>query len=143
MAERINISSGAIWEDVVGYSRAVKVGNHIEISGTVASDENGNVIGKDNPYEQTKYILQKIEKVLERAGASAVILASKHSAAPGYEGLEKIAARPHTDFRIFSKPSSRPYRRMGVALAHAPLGTSIENVVEEAKSAAVLVQVTG
>ncbi|HEY0039038.1 MAG TPA: RidA family protein [Flavisolibacter sp.] len=70
MAERINISSGAIWEDVVGYSRAVKVGNHIEISGTVASDENGNVIGKDNPYEQTKYILQKMEKALVNAGAS-------------------------------------------------------------------------
>lgn len=70
MNNRINISSGAIWEDKVGYSRAVKVGNHIEVSGTVASDENGNVIGKDDPYEQTKYILQKIEKALQQAGAS-------------------------------------------------------------------------
>lgn len=70
MSKRINISSGAIWEDKVGYSRAVKVGNHIEVSGTVASDENGNVVGKDNPYEQTKYIFQKIEKALIKAGAS-------------------------------------------------------------------------
>ena len=70
MSNRTNISSGAIWEDKVGYSRAVKVGNHIEVSGTVASDENGNVVGKDNPYEQTKYILQKIEKALAAAGAS-------------------------------------------------------------------------
>ena len=70
MSNRTNFSSGAIWEDKVGYSRAVKVGNHIEVSGTVASDENGNVIGKDNPYEQTKYILQKIEKALAAAGAS-------------------------------------------------------------------------
>src|SRR5215218_7462689 len=61
LAKRTNFSSGAIWEDRVGYSRAVKVGNHIEVSGTVASDENGNVIGKDNPYKQTKFILQKIE----------------------------------------------------------------------------------
>lgn len=45
MTLRTNISSGAVWEDKVGYSRAVKVGNHIEVSGTVASDENGNVIG--------------------------------------------------------------------------------------------------
>lgn len=70
MTNRINYSSGAIWEDKVGYSRAVKVGNHIEVSGTVASDEHGNVIGKDNPYEQTKYILQKMEKALAAAGAS-------------------------------------------------------------------------
>jgi len=69
MTNRINYSSGAIWEDKVGYSRAVKVGNHIEVSGTVASDENGNVIG-NNPYEQTKFILQKIEKALATAGAS-------------------------------------------------------------------------
>ena len=70
MSQRINISSGAIWEDKVGYSRAVKVGNHIEVSGTVASDENGNIVGQDNPYEQTKYILQKIEKALVSASAS-------------------------------------------------------------------------
>ena len=67
---RTNYSSGAIWENKVGYSRAVKVGYHIEVSGTVASDENGNVVGKNDAYTQTKYILQKIEKVLAAAGAS-------------------------------------------------------------------------
>jgi enamine deaminase RidA (YjgF/YER057c/UK114 family) len=70
MSSRVNISSGAVWEDVVGYSRAVKVGNVIEVSGTVASDENGNVIGRDDAYQQTKFILQKIEIALEKAGAS-------------------------------------------------------------------------
>ncbi|MDB5205274.1 MAG: RidA family protein [Flavisolibacter sp.] len=70
MNHRTNYSSGAIWEDKAGYSRAVKVGAHIEVSGTVASDENGMVVGQNNPYEQTKYILQKIEKALVQAGAS-------------------------------------------------------------------------
>jgi enamine deaminase RidA (YjgF/YER057c/UK114 family) len=70
MSDRTNYSSGAILEDKVGYSRAVKVGNHIEVSGTVASDESGQVVGKDNPYEQTKFILQKIEKALAEAGAT-------------------------------------------------------------------------
>jgi enamine deaminase RidA (YjgF/YER057c/UK114 family) len=70
MNNRTNISSGAIWESKVGYSRAVKVGNYIAVSGTVASDESGNVIGKGDAYEQTKYILQKIEKALQQAGAS-------------------------------------------------------------------------
>jgi enamine deaminase RidA (YjgF/YER057c/UK114 family) len=67
--KRTNYSSGSKWEDIVGYSRAVKVGNVIEVTGTVASGDDGNVVGKDNAYEQTKYVYQKIEKVLKQAGA--------------------------------------------------------------------------
>jgi len=70
MNKRTNYSSGALWEDKVGYCRAVKVGNHIEVSGTVASDENGNVVGKDDAYQQTVFIIQKIERALKEAGAS-------------------------------------------------------------------------
>ncbi len=68
--QRTNYSSGAKWEDIVGYSRAVKIGNIIEVTGTVAVDENNLVVGKDNAYEQTKFIIEKIEKVLQQAGAS-------------------------------------------------------------------------
>jgi enamine deaminase RidA (YjgF/YER057c/UK114 family) len=57
---RKNISSGAEWESIVGYSRAVRVGNVIEVSGTVASD-GINVVGRDDVYLQTKFILKKIE----------------------------------------------------------------------------------
>jgi enamine deaminase RidA (YjgF/YER057c/UK114 family) len=67
---RTNYSSGAKWEDIVGYSRAVKVGNTIEITGTVAVDENNNLVGGNDAYEQTKFIIQKIEKVLLKAGSS-------------------------------------------------------------------------
>lgn len=70
MTERINISSGVKWEDIIGYSRAVKIGNTIEVSGTTALDENSEVVGLDNPYEQTKYIFAKIEKALATVGAS-------------------------------------------------------------------------
>lgn len=70
MNQRTNISSGAIWEDKVGYSRAVRVRNQIEVSGTVASDEKGNVVGGNDAYAQTIFILQKIEKALAQAGAS-------------------------------------------------------------------------
>ncbi len=69
MSSRINYGSGSKWEDIVGYSRAVKVGNVVEVTGTVASDEDGNVVGEGNAYLQTKYIYQKIEAVLLRAGA--------------------------------------------------------------------------
>ena len=63
------ISSGTEWENIVGYSRSVRVGNVIEVSGTVASDGN-NVVGKNDEYLQTKFILKKIESALKEAGAS-------------------------------------------------------------------------
>jgi enamine deaminase RidA (YjgF/YER057c/UK114 family) len=68
--QRINYSSGAKWEDIVGYSRAVKIGNTIEVTGTVAVDENNLLVGGDNAYLQTHFILAKIEKILHQAGAS-------------------------------------------------------------------------
>jgi enamine deaminase RidA (YjgF/YER057c/UK114 family) len=67
--KRKNISTGAPWEDIVGYSRAVCIGSTIEVTGTVAT-EGGEVIGKGDPYLQTKAILEKIGRVLEEAGAS-------------------------------------------------------------------------
>ena len=70
MNKRINISSGAKWEDIVGYSRAVRIGNVIEVAGTTAVDENGQVMGLNDPGEQTKFILSKIEKALTATGAT-------------------------------------------------------------------------
>ena len=70
MLDRINYSSGSKWEDIVGYSRAVKIGNLIEVTGTVASDDDGKVVGAEDAYAQSKFIYQKIEAVLKRAGAA-------------------------------------------------------------------------
>lgn len=81
------------------------------------------------------------EITLEKFGASAVMLATETSANPSYEGLEKIAGLAKTDFRIFGKPTTRPYRRMGVALTSDNLETSIEEIVERAKEAAKLVTI--
>jgi enamine deaminase RidA (YjgF/YER057c/UK114 family) len=68
--ERTNYSTGAKWEDIVGYSRAVKVGNMVFVTGTVAVNAGGELVGGDDAYLQTKFILEKIQEVLERAGAS-------------------------------------------------------------------------
>ena len=68
--ERTNYSSRSKWEHVIGYSRAVKVGNVVEVTGTVASGDDGKVVGKDDAYSQTKYIYEKISAVLLRAGAT-------------------------------------------------------------------------
>jgi phosphoribosylglycinamide formyltransferase 2 len=81
------------------------------------------------------------EITLEKAGASAVILAAENSNHPTFTGIEQIAGLPKTDFRIFGKPTSRPYRRMGVALVNDTLETPMEDIVEKAKTAAQLVKV--
>jgi len=81
------------------------------------------------------------EITLEKAGASAVILASENSDNPTFTGIENIAALPRTDLRLFGKPTSRPYRRMGVALVSDKLGTDIKQIVEKANKAAALVNV--
>jgi len=81
------------------------------------------------------------EITLEKAGASAVILATANSDNPTFTGIEQIATLSKTDFRLFGKPTSRPYRRMGVALVSDSLDTPVEDIVEKAKIAAALVKV--
>lgn len=70
MTERQNIPSGTKWEGIVGYSRAVRIGNIIAVSGTTATDDKGEIVGLNDPYAQTVFIIQKIERALKQAGAS-------------------------------------------------------------------------
>ena len=67
--EKLRYDSGTKWESIVGYSRAVRVGSHIYVSGTTATDENGEIVGKGNAYEQTQQILSNIETGLKQVDA--------------------------------------------------------------------------
>ncbi|UKJ07770.1 RidA family protein [Solitalea lacus] len=102
--KRENISSGAKWEDIVGYSRAVKIGNIVEVSGTTAVVE-GNIVGVNNFYLQTKTVLQKISDSLEKAGASMNDVVRTRIYVTDINYWEEIG-RAHAEFFKDIKPAT-------------------------------------
>ena len=105
MTKRLNISSGVKWEEIVGYSRAVKIGNVIEVAGTTALDEAGNLVGANNPYAQTRYIIAKIEKALISAGAALADIVRTRIFTTDICRWEEIG-RAHGEFFSRIKPAS-------------------------------------
>lgn len=69
-AERVRVSTNTVWEQIAGYSRAVRIGNHVWVSGTTATDAEGKVVGVGDPGAQARFILDKIGAALQQAGAS-------------------------------------------------------------------------
>lgn len=105
MGHRVTISSGAKWEDAVGYSRAVRIGAIVEVAGTVASGQQGEIVGVDNPYEQTRFILGKIEQSLKQAGASLSDVVRTRMFVTDITQWEEIG-RAHGEFFREIKPAS-------------------------------------
>ncbi len=92
------ISSGTPWEEIAGYSRAVRVGNQVFVSGTTASDQRGQLVGGDDPYAQATYILAKIRAALEEAGARMEDVVRTRIYVANIDQWESVARAHHEAF---------------------------------------------
>ena len=103
-SNRESVSSGSPWENIVGYSRAVKVGHTIEVTGTVA-DDHGELMGGDDPYMQTRYAIEKIKETLESMGASLNDVVRTRMFVTNIEHWEAVG-KGHADYFAQIKPAT-------------------------------------
>lgn len=129
-AKRHNIDTGTPWEDVVGYSRAVRMGNTVYVTGTIAADETGRIIGGDDPYAQTVAAIRKIEAALKRAGAELTDVVRTRIYVTNIDDWKQIG-RAHGEFFGHIRPATTMVEVSRLIVPEALVEIEADAVVSE------------